>query len=158
MLDLRKPLLILFLVLFFAIQWKLTIFGGFLWPFSSHRLFSQQAPLKKTIVSAVVSDRDGNIQYVHPGRVIPIEYARCSGLVRNLVKAGSQAQKEAFQQYLLNRLNSNPWWAFDEMYASVRSPTNAPFTSIHFEEHELDFSAYCYPDPVPVTTTRRILP
>lgn len=89
----KKGCLIIFLVAFFSIQWKLTLFGGFFWPFSSHRLFSQQADSHKEIVQAVVVDRQGVKQYVHPGRVIPIEYARCSGLIRNLAKHGTPAKK-----------------------------------------------------------------
>jgi hypothetical protein len=140
MLAWKKSCLIIFLIAFFSIQWKLTLCGGFCWPFTSHRLFSQQADSHKEIVQAIVQDRNGNLQCVHPGRVIPIEYARCSGLVRTLAKNGTQAQKEAFCAYLIQRLNYQPWRAFDEMLPPVTS--SAPIVSLTFELHDVDFTTH----------------
>ena len=122
-------------IFFFSIQFYLTVCGGFCWPFASHRLFSQLPPQKKPIVQVVVTDSDGNVLIVHPGKVIPIEYSRCSGLVRNI----TEAQKKFLHAYVLKRLNEKPWLAFDEMYSSVKSPTNAPFVSLQFETHVVDF-------------------
>lgn len=140
-----KGLLISLFILFFSIQFYLTVFGGFFWPFASHRLFSQQPLIEKPIVQAVLEDTDGHILYVHPGRVIPIEYARCSGLVRNLASKGTKEQQKALIVYLLKRLNTGGWIPFDEMFASAKSPTEAPFTSLRFETHVVEFKELPYP-------------
>ncbi len=128
-----------FLVLFISIQFYLTLFGGFFWPFSSHRLFSQMPLKKKPIVQAVLEDAEGNICIVHPGKIIPIEYARCSGLVRNLTKKGVNDQQAKLVNYLLARINENPWWAFDEMFSAVKPPKDKPFVKLKFETHVVEF-------------------
>lgn len=146
------------LVLFFSIQFSLTIHGGFFWPFSSHRLFSQQPPARKPIIQAVVEDVEGHICIVHPGKVIPIEYSRCSGLVRNLLRSGNTEQITAFHHYLLKRINEKPWIAFDEMYSSVRSPTGAPFVSLKFENHLIEFRERAYPQSIYIHERRSLFP
>lgn len=131
-------LIVLFL-LFFSVQFYLTIFGGFLWPFSSHRLFSQQPRNEKLIVQAVLEDTNGNTYVVHPGRVIPIEYCRTSGLVRNIYMNGTNEQKEQFVKYLLKRLNEAPWRAFDEMFKAIEPKDRASFKTLRFESHRVEF-------------------
>lgn len=144
---LRRLLTSLF-ILFFSIQFYLTLFGGFFWPFASHRLFSQLPLMEKPIVQAVLEDAEGNLFFVHPGRVIPIEYARCSGLIRKLASMGSREQQQTFIEYLLKRLNTGGWYPFDEMFASAKSPTGLPFTSLHFETHVVEFKELPYPQSV----------
>lgn len=135
--PLTKTGLTALLVGFFYIQFSLTLFGGFLWPFSSHRLFSQLPTQRKEIVQAILTDANGNQTIHHPGRVIPIEYSRCSGLIRKMAKESSLEQKNLFCAYLIKRLNYNPWWAFDEMFSSpIRT---VPFTKIRFETHVIEF-------------------
>jgi len=155
---LRKISLSFFLICFLTVQLKLTLFGGFLWPFSSHRLFARMPEMNKQTLQAVVEDANGDIQSVHPGRVIPIEFCRCVGLVRNIFTNGSDFQKEQLQKYLLERLNQKPWWAFDEMYPSVKSPTEAAFVSLKFETHELDFTSYSYSTSLPVKQKQHLYP
>lgn len=128
-----------FLFCFFSIQFYLTIFGGFFWPFSSHRLFSQLPEMKKPIIQAVLEDAEGNIYTVHPGKVIPIEYSRCSGLVRNLYRNGNKEKKTLFVNYLLKRLNEKPWHAFDETYSPIKSLPAAPFKKLSFETQVVEF-------------------
>lgn len=94
-----KSILSIGLLAFVATQLYLTIFGGFLWPFSSHRLFSQLSTPRKTIVQAVLVDSNNNTYTVHPGRVVPIEYSRCSGLIRNVCTKGSPEQKQYLRQF-----------------------------------------------------------
>lgn len=147
-----------FLALFFSIQLYLTVNGGFLWPFSSHRLFSQLPKTQKTIVQAVLEDAKGNIFIVHPGRVIPIEYSRCSGLVRNLFNSGTPFQKKSLLSYLIKRLNENPWDAFDEMYSSIKSPSGAPFISLKFENHIIEFQEGEYPRSIQLKERRSLFP
>jgi len=111
-----------------------------LWPFSSHRLFSQLPLVEKPIVQAKVEDADGYVQFVHPGRVIPIEYSRCSGLVRNIFRNGTSKQKSLLSEYLVERLNKQPWGPFDEVFSAVSSPTGAPFIRVEFEIHVVTFA------------------
>lgn len=133
-----KTILAVILILFFSVQFYLTIYGGFLWPFSSHRLFSQHPTSQKEIVQAVVTDSRGNEIVCHPGKVIPIEYSRCSGLIRKLALAGSKEQKTLFCRYLVERVNHNPWWAFDEMQSALQ--LDSPAKSIRFETHIIQFT------------------
>lgn len=123
-------------VLFFAVQFYLTLFGGFLWPFSSHRLFSQLPERTKWIVQARVTDTQNVTQYVHPGRVIPLEYSRCSGLVRNIFKS---SHKLPFRNYVLSRINKEPWTTFDEMFPMVQASPSSMFTSVAFVEQLVEF-------------------
>jgi hypothetical protein len=153
----KKTTLIGFLIAFFSIQFFLTIFGGFFWPFTSHRLFaSQQSKMQKSIVRAAVTDEKGVTQYVHPGQVIPIEYSRCSGLVRNIFEKGTINQKEALHHYLLNRIVTQPWWAFDEMLHAVES--SSQIVSLKFEIHEIDFNKYAYPNFPPSINSKELFP
>lgn len=151
-----KSILSIGLLAFVATQLYLTIFGGFLWPFSSHRLFSQLSTPRKTIVQAVLVDSNNNTYTVHPGRVVPIEYSRCSGLIRNMCTKGSPEQKRYLHNYLLTRLNQNPWYPFDEMFGSVRSIDNAPFVTLSFEHHLIEFDEHHYPNSI-ITHQRTIL-
>jgi hypothetical protein len=156
--SLAKTSLIAFLVSFFTIQFYLTVFGGFLWPFSSHRLFSQSPSPQKEIVRAIVTDSAGNISEHHPGRVIPIEYSRCSGLIRKMAKEGSPEQKETFCAYLKNRLNTKPWVAFDEMYSAASPTDGACITKVHFETHLIQFVENNYPNSIQTLEVRELLP
>ncbi len=146
------------LALFFSIQFFLTIHGGFCWPFSSHRLFSQLPPKLKPIVQAVLQDADGNICIVHPGKVIPIEYSRCSGLIRNMCTSGTLSQKASLHEYLLKRINIKPWRAFDEMYSPVKSPNGAPFVTLRFETHIVEFQEAEYPQSKHIHQRIKIFP
>lgn len=143
---------------FFTIQFYLTLFGGFFWPFASHRLFSQLPMNPKPIVQAILEDSEGNILSVHPGKVIPIEYSRCSGLVRNLCATGTAEQQQAFINYLLKRLNAGGWKPFDEMFHSAKSPSNAPFTTLRFETHVMEFKELPYPDSIEVIKRSPLFP
>lgn len=128
--------LTLVMLLFFAIQWHLTLFGGFLWPFSSHRLFSQLPPKNyKTVLQVVVTDQHGNNKTVHPGQVLPLEYARCSGLLRQIYYYGTHQQRKYLYNYMLDVINHYPWKSCDEMMASVKS--SSMFVSLSIEEHTL---------------------
>ena len=147
-----------FLVLFFSVQFHLTVFGGFFWPFASHRLFSQLPLMKKPIVQAIVEDTDGNICVVHPGKVIPIEYSRCSGLVRNMYSNGTDLQKSLLVDYLLKRINERPWWAFDEIFSSVKSTTGASFTNLRFETHTVEFIELEYPHSIQINERMTLFP
>ncbi len=153
-----KVALILFLAVFFSIQFKLTLFGGFMWPFSGHRLFSQLAVPQKTIVQAVLKDSEGKIYFVHPGRAIPIEYSRCSSLVRKLYAEGNKDKQQLFCSYLLKRLNNAPWWAFDEMFPAIRPDPPAHFVEIHFEHHAIEFRQLPYPDSIHRLERRPLFP
>lgn len=154
---LRGLLTTLFL-LFFTIQFYLTLFGGFFWPFASHRLFSQLPMNPKPIVQAILEDSAGNTLAVHPGRVIPIEYSRCSGLVRHLAARGTTAQQQALINYLLKRLNQGGWKPFDEMFISAKSPSGAPFTTLRFETHVVEFKERPYPDSLEVLQRSPLFP
>lgn len=151
-----KTTLITFVLAFFSIQFYLTFFGGFLWPFSSHRLFSQSATMHKEIVQAVVTDTNGHVTYHHPGQVIPIEYARCSGLVRKLAKQGSKEQKRLFCAYLKKRLKEQPWRAFDEMYSSAH--TQFGVADVRFETHSIQFIEDAYPNTIVKLKAENLLP
>ena len=145
------------LLLFFSIQFYLTVFGGFLWPFSGHRLFSQRATQQKTIVQAILTDANGKEMAVHPGRAIPIEYSRCSGLIRKLHQGGTEEQKQRLCAYILKRLNKRPWWAFDEMFASIR-PLDSPFTQLRFEHHTIQFHPKPYPESIELQKREVLFP
>lgn len=153
-----KSALLLLLALFFSVQFYLTLFGGFLWPFSGHRLFSQLAPKQKVIVQAVLTDSEGRTYFVHPGRVIPIEYSRCSSLVRNLYASGHREKQEKLCEYALNRLNGSPWTAFDEMFSAMKPPPSAHFTALHFEHHLIEFQPVQFPDSIRLLERRRLFP
>ena len=140
-------------ITFFLIQFKLTVFGGFFWPFSSHRLFSQYPKNQKSIVCAIVTNKEGFIFSKQPGRVIPIEYCRCSGLVRNIASNANSGQTKLFLQYLINRVNHSPWWAFDEMLPSVD-----PFIEdLWFETHLIEFH-HEHPPYLRLLESERLLP
>lgn len=152
-----KALLSTLLILFFSIQFYLTLFGGFLWPFSGHRLFSQRATQQKTIVQAILTDAQGQEYAVHPGKAIPIEYSRCSGLIRTLHQKGTEEQKQKLCEYLLKRLNENPWWAFDEMFSAIK-PFNAPFVHLSFEHHTIQFHPKPYPESIELLERKVLIP
>lgn len=152
-----KALLTTLLILFFSTQISLTLFGGFLWPFSGHRLFSQRATLKKTIVQAILIDHQGREYAVHPGRAIPIEYSRCSGLIRTLYQRGTKEQQQKLCLYLLKRLNENPWWAFDEMFSAVR-PIQGSFVHLRFEHHTIRFHSKPYPVSIELLERKELFP
>jgi hypothetical protein len=152
---------------FFAIQLYLTLFGGFLWPFSSHRLFSQLPGKTKYIVQIRLIDEYNDTYIVHPGRVIPIEYSRCSGLIRNVYNGNNSLQKEQLYNYMIKRVNERPWFTFDEMLpmanpkgkvinlnidarsAAMRDYEKRSFSSLNVEEHLIQF------DPFSVLTVKR---
>lgn len=122
--------------LFFSVQLYLTIFGGFFWPFSSHRLFSQLPERAKFIVQVRLFENNGTSHLVHPGKVLPIEYARTSGLIRDIYNHGTSEQKEHLYKYMLWRINQEPWFTFDEMFPMVY---NSNWTSLVIEEHLVEF-------------------
>lgn len=153
-----KILLGLFLVVFFSTQLYLTVFGGFLWPFSGHRLFSQLGARKKTIVQAVLTDAEGYQYFTHPGKVIPIEYSRCSGLIRKLYAEGAGIKQKTFCQYLLHRLNTAPWHAFDEMFPAIRPHSQSKFVQLHFEHHDIEFLPDSYPNSIRLVERRHLFP
>lgn len=150
--------LIAFFFLFFSLQFYLTLFGGFFWPFSSHRLFSQLPQNPKPIVQAIFVDAKGHEIAVHPGKALPIEYSRCSGFIRKLAKEGTPQQKMFLLDYLLKRVNERPWRAFDEMYSAARSPSGAPFIHLRFETHLVEFKKAQYPDSIIVKERTALLP
>ena len=122
----------LFFILFFIIQFYLTLFGGFLWPFSSHWLFSQYPKLTKNIIQIGIN----HTSYLHCGNILDLEYSRCSGLIRNIYQFGTVEQKQKLYQYLLYNLNYKTRFTFDEMLPKVTILTN----SITIEEHLISLS------------------
>ena len=155
-------------ILFFAIQWHLTLFGGFCWPFSSHRLFSQLPSIghrrrdyrraTKKIIQIVVTDESGRGYTVHPGQVIPLEYSRCTGLIRRIYYNGTLLQKKLLHEYMLDAINNHPWSSFDEMFSSIKSTSK--FISLSIEEHTVSLAEnlpvvdkkIIYPSDTPIMT------
>lgn len=122
-----KKILRIIFICFFGIQFYLTLYGGFLWPFSSHKLFSSYPEETKKIIQIGTN----NSFYLHPGNILDIEYSRCSGLLRNIFYKGTEEQKEKLYSYLLQSLNYEHRNTFDEMFRKINIMTS----NLTIEEH-----------------------
>jgi hypothetical protein len=65
------------------------------------------------------------------------------GLAENvLVLEKDQQRKEQFARLLLDRLNSEPWHAFDETYSSIRPPPGGRFIGLDLVYLHFDLDQY----------------
>jgi hypothetical protein len=144
-----KALLVVGLVVFFAVD------NYHMWmeqddfPFTSHGLFNTLFTAKTRLLRFVVHDDQGGSVTVDSGRVIPIEWYRAVGLAENVfILDSDQQRKEQFARLLLERLNSEPWYSFDEAYASIRPPPGHKFTGLELRLLYFDLDQYRYGQPL----------
>ena len=121
-----KALLVAGLVLFFAIDHYHLWAAKDNFPFCSHGLFNDLFQARSSLVYFVVHDSRGNSAIVDTGRVVPVEWYRAVGLVENVfIQESDPRRKEQVARLLLDRLNAEPWPAFDETYTSIRPAVGA---------------------------------
>lgn len=114
-------------------------------PFCSHGLFNTLFKADSQLLRMVVHDDQGHSVTVDSGRVIPIEWYRAVGLAENvLVTESDQQRKDAFARLLLERLNGDPWHAFDETYASIRPAPGARFIGLEVVYQSFDLARFRY--------------
>ena len=145
-----KALLVVGLIIFFTVD------NYHMWveqddfPFTSHGLFNTLFTAKTRLLRFIVHDDQGGSVLVDSGRVIPIEWYRAVGLAENvLVLDSDQQRKEQFAQQLLERLNSKPWYSFDEAYSSIRPPPGHKFVGLELVSLSFDLDQYRYGQPPP---------
>ena len=118
-------------------------------PFTSHGLFNVLFTPRARLLRFVVHDNQAGSVTVDSGRVIPIEWYRAVGLAENvLVLESDQQRKEQFARLLLERLNSDPWYSFDEAYSSVRPPPGGKFIGLEVVFLHFDLDQYRYGQPL----------
>ena len=123
------------------LQFAHTIFNTNQWPFAAHNMFCELEPLQKEILRVVLIDGKGIRQVVHPGRTIPIEYFRTQSLFRNVYQNSlDEERKRAFSKIVLERLNSRPWYIFDEMMLPARPSEGSVFIGMNIILQQVDFS------------------
>lgn len=119
-------------------------------PFCSHGLFNTLFQARTKLLRFVLHDSEGHTVVVDSGRVIPIEWYRAVGLAENVFLLDSDTRrKDQFARLLLDRLNREPWRAFDESYASIRPPRGASFVSLEVVQLEYDLTRYRSGEPLP---------
>jgi hypothetical protein len=143
-----KALLVIGLVTFFAFD------NYHMWveqddfPFTSHGLFNTLFTAQTQLLRFVVHDDQGGSVTVDSGRVIPIEWYRAVGLAENVLVLDTDPQrKERVAQLLLERLNTAPWYSFDEAYSSIRPPPGHRFIGLDVVFLSFDLDQYRYGQP-----------
>ncbi|ATB34312.1 hypothetical protein [Melittangium boletus] len=138
-----KALLVVGLIAFFAVD------NYYMWverdnfPFTSHGLFNVLFTARTNLLRMVVHDDQGGSVTVDSGRVIPIEWYRAVGLAENVfVLEEDSRRKEQVARLLLERVNSEPWYAFDETYSSVRPPPGGRFVGLDVVYLRFDLDQY----------------
>lgn len=152
-----KALLVTGLILFFAIDHYHMWAARDNFPFCSHGLFNDLFQAETSLVYFVVHDSQGNSAIVDTGRVVPIEWYRAVGLVDNaLIQEGDARNKQRIARLLLERLNAQPWDAFDETYGSIRPAPGARMIGLDVVVLAFDLDRYRHGQPLQPLRVERV--
>ncbi|MFH0244581.1 hypothetical protein ACGRHY_19700 [Streptomyces sp. HK10] len=140
-----------------AVQFAHTVRDRNRWPVCSNNMFNQVLPerLPQLRVRLRDGERWGGLRPVYG--LLPLEFFRVVDICVNvLVENEDREVRDRFCRRVVERLNSRPWRAFDEVHASERPIDPRGFTGLEMLVVSVDIADYSRADDAPLHEQRTL--
>lgn len=121
-----------------AVQLGCTVLDRNAWPLCSYNMFNRVPIVPTPYLGVVLIENDGTRTEVLPGATIPVEFFRASDVLLEAYQGRDRSKQAAFSGTVLDRLNVQPWGAFDETMAAATPRSGSAFIGLELHARWLD--------------------